>query len=76
MEAYLTSRCYSIQVDFLLYICNDFLLLVCRYITPEKHVDKIMSCLDIDGQHNQTPGRNLQDSAVNPDEGRVRLLLT
>ena len=76
METYLTSCCFCIQVDLLLYKCNDFFLLVWRYITPEKHVHKIMSCLDIDGQHNQTPGRNLQDSAVNPDEGRARLLLT
>ena len=76
METYLTSCCFCIQVDFLLYKRNYFLLLVWRYITPEKHVDKIMSCLNIDDQHNQTPGQNLQDSAVNPDEGRVRLLLT
>ena len=41
MEAYLASHCFSIQVDFLLYICNDFLLLVRWYIPPKpKHVNR------------------------------------
>ena len=41
MEAYLTSHFFSMQVDFMLYICNDFLLLVRWYITPkQKHVDR------------------------------------
>ena len=36
MEAYLTSHFFSMQVDFMLYICNDFLLLVRWYITPKQ----------------------------------------
>ena len=37
----LTNHCFSMHVDFMLHICNDFPLLVRGYITPkQKHVDR------------------------------------